>query len=238
MLALIRWPLLLLLISAAHAFISCNLKWTFQQHHDSLLHSKHNYATYRTHNDRQKSLNSISKIGDSKVETKVNAKLLAKTSLLVNLWGAISYPLDTDEETDFVLKDYNLNRYDVEGFTKHFQACKDCAADGVFLMATQNDDGLDVLRLTNMPHVLLSDDGDDNDWGVYEQDEEVIASEQIDTRPIFPVEDDDEVIIADTKTWVKKGLHLHCNYYRHHQSYSFAFDTVRCLSGRHLMNCL
>jgi len=147
-------------------------------------------------------------VGDAKmIETmKINPKLLSKTSLLVHLWGAISYPTDTIEETDFVLRDYQLTRYDVEGLTKHFQACKDCAAEGVFLMATQNDEGYDVLRLSNMPCDLLTDDGDDDGWGAYEQDEAVVASEQVDTRPIFPVESDDEVIIIDTKNWVQKVI--------------------------------
>lgn len=231
----VRWSLLVLLLLLSDdvfAFSFYNSKWVsiHRQHRSclSLIKPYHStgsicynddntgnmYTYQRNHHhmlNRANTAVSLSAVvGDAKIiETmkQLNPKLLSKTSLLVHLWGAISYPVDAIEETDFLLRDYQLTRYDVEGLTKHFQACKDCAAEGVFLMATQNDEGYDVLRLTNMPYDLLTDDGDDDEWGVYEQDEAVVASEQVDTRPIFPIESDDEVIIIDTKNWVKKGTH-------------------------------
>lgn len=229
----VRWSLLvlLLLLSDVSVFSFYNSKWVSIHRQDcsylSLIKPYHSSSCYdndntgckyqNSHHHMLKRVNTAVSVaaasaivGDAKmIETmKINPKLLSKTSLLVHLWGAISYPTDTIEETDFVLRDYQLTRYDVEGLTKHFQACKDCAAEGVFLMATQNDEGYDVLRLSNMPCDLLTDDGDDDGWGVYEQDEAVVASEQVDTRPIFPVESDDEVIIIDTKNWVQKGTYF------------------------------
>jgi len=191
-----------------------NIKYN---HHHHYHHHHHHHHHHHVLNNANTALSSTAiAAGNTMIEAmKMNPKLLSKTSLLVNLWGAISYPMDNIEETDFILHDYQLTRYDVEGLTKHFQACKDCAAEGVFLMATQNDNGHDVLRLTNMPHELLTDDGDDDEWGVYEQDEAVVASEQIDTRPIFPIESDDEVIISDTKNWVQKGMVVDNNNYDH-----------------------
>lgn len=233
--AVVRWSLLvlLLLLSDVSVFSFYNSKWVSIHRQDcsylSLIKPYHSSSCYDNDNTGCKYQNShhhmlkrvniavsvaaasaSAIVGDAKmIETmKINPKLLSKASLLVHLWGAISYPTDTIEETDFVLRDYQLTRYDVEGLTKHFQACKDCAAEGVFLMATQNDEGYDVLRLSNMPCDLLTDDGDDDGWGAYEQDEAVVASEQVDTRPIFPVESDDEVIIIDTKNWVQKGTYF------------------------------
>lgn len=107
----------------------------------------------------------------NEIETTIDTKLLAKTSLLLNLWSAITFPSnDNDGEVDFVLEDYQLKRNDMEGLIKHFQSCKDCSADKAFLMATQNDLNQDVLRLTNINYNLLSEDGDDDDWGHYEED--------------------------------------------------------------------
>ena len=67
---------------------------------------------------------------------------------------------DDDDYSDFVLSKYygantdnksSKNRKLVDGVIKHFQFCKDtCAADGAFLMATQNSDDQDLLRLSRV----------------------------------------------------------------------------------------
>jgi hypothetical protein len=86
------------------------------------------------------------------------------TSLLVSLWDKIAFPNENDEDTDFRISDYGLSRKDVGGFITHFQTCKDCAADHAFLMATQDDSGADVLRLSNVYFPMLSEDDSDDDW--------------------------------------------------------------------------
>lgn len=86
------------------------------------------------------------------------------TSLLVSLWDKIAFPNTDDEDTDFRLTDYGLSRKDIGGFITHFQTCKDCAADHAFLMATQDDDGADVLRLSNVYFPILSETDSDDDW--------------------------------------------------------------------------
>lgn len=90
--------------------------------------------------------------------------VIQHTSLLVSLWDKISFPNENDEDTDFKLSDYGLTRKDVGGFITHFQTCKDCAADHAFLMATQDDDGNDVLRLSNVYFPILSEVDSDDDW--------------------------------------------------------------------------
>lgn len=86
------------------------------------------------------------------------------TALLVNLWDKIAFPSEDDEDTDFKLSDYGMARKDVKGFISHFQNCKDCAADHAFLMATQDDEGADVLRLSNVYFPILSEVDQDSDW--------------------------------------------------------------------------
>ena len=86
------------------------------------------------------------------------------TSLLVSLWDKIAFPNENDEDTDFRISDYGLSRKDVGGFITHFQTCKDCAADHAFLMATQDENGADVLRLSNVYFPMLSEEDSDEDW--------------------------------------------------------------------------
>ena len=88
-------------------------------------------------------------------------------NLLVDIWNFSSYPNAENSEIDFVLTNYGLDRSGVKGLISHFQSCRDsCAADKVFLMATQNDEGEDVLRLTQVDFTFLTDDeADDNNWG-------------------------------------------------------------------------
>jgi hypothetical protein len=133
-------------------------------------------------------------------------KVVQLTRLLTDLWGAVAFP-DEHDEVDFVLSEYALERNQMEGFINHFQSCKDCAADGAFVMATQNDDNKDVMKLTNVAFSMLTNDGDDDNWGDYAS---VLGEQNADDLlPIFPIEEEDDVIIADTKTWVRKVPKTH-----------------------------
>lgn len=99
--------------------------------------------------------------------------------LLINIWQSVclaskekGWMKDSSEEEefiDFVLKDYYGNgalseenesarvRKRASGLIQHFQFCKDtCAADGVFLMATQNDEDQDLLRLSRVLNIAVS----------------------------------------------------------------------------------
>eukprot|EP00600_Ochromonadales_sp_CCMP1393_P013247 CAMPEP_0175013844 /NCGR_PEP_ID=MMETSP0005-20121125/10165_1 /TAXON_ID=420556 /ORGANISM="Ochromonas sp., Strain CCMP1393" /LENGTH=483 /DNA_ID=CAMNT_0016270387 /DNA_START=17 /DNA_END=1468 /DNA_ORIENTATION=+ len=139
---------------------------------------------------------------NDQVDIPVTKKL---TNLLTDLWGAVAFP---DGETDFLLEDYGLNREQVRGFIDHFQSCKDCAGDSAFLMATQNNDDKDIFKLTPVAFTLLTDDGDDDGWGDWGESELVQRAEleKRDVEPIFPIENDDDIIIADTKKWVQKVI--------------------------------
>ena len=90
--------------------------------------------------------------------------VIQHTALLVALWNKVAFPNEDDEDTDFILGDYGLSRKDVGGFITHFQTCKDCAADHAFLMATQDDSGADVLRLSNVYFPVLTEVDNDSDW--------------------------------------------------------------------------
>jgi hypothetical protein len=131
-------------------------------------------------------------------------KLVKLTQLLTDLWGAVAFP-DENEEVDFVLSEYDLERNQMEGFINHFQTCKDCAADGAFVMATQNDEDKDVMKLTNVAFSMLTNDGDDDKWGGW--DPSLLGEQSAqDLLPIFPIEEEDDVIIQDSKTWVRKVI--------------------------------
>ncbi|KAJ1442045.1 hypothetical protein B484DRAFT_442458 [Ochromonadaceae sp. CCMP2298] len=131
-------------------------------------------------------------------------KLVKFTRLLTDLWGAVAFP-DENEEVDFVLSEYDLERNQMEGFINHFQTCKDCAADGAFVMATQNDEDKDVMKLTNVAFSMLTNDGDDDKWGGW--DPSLLGEQSAqDLLPIFPIEEEDDVIIQDSKTWVRKVI--------------------------------
>ena len=94
-----------------------------------------------------------------------NESVIQHTSLLVSLWNKIAFADDySDEEVDFKLSDYGMTRKDIGGFITHFQTCKDCAADHAFLMATQDENGADVLRLSNVYFPVLTEVDSDSDW--------------------------------------------------------------------------
>lgn len=52
---------------------------------------------------------------------------LRHVALLISLWRAVAFPDPSVESTDFLLKDYGLNRNQVRGLLQHFQNCKECA---------------------------------------------------------------------------------------------------------------
>ena len=96
-------------------------------------------------------------------------------------------------------------------------------ADKAFLIATQNDQKEDLLRLTSVNFQLLREEEDDEEWTDYdaiykeslqgeggEDGSEVEKEEEL--RSVFPIEEDDEVVLADTKNWVRKSkqaVHIH-----------------------------
>jgi len=124
----------------------------------------------------------------------IHSLIVQQVNLLVDLWNKVSFPTEDDTETEFKLSDYKLSRRNVKGFLEHFQNCKDCSADNAFLMATQNDEGEDVLRLNNVYFPLLVEDDDDNEWGQF--DPSLLGDKHSDERTIFPVEDRDEVSLC------------------------------------------
>ena len=132
----------------------------------------------------------------------VDPMMFKQVSLLIALWNKISFPTEDDTETDFTLTDFGLNRNTVKGFLQHFQVCKDCAAEHAFLMATQNDEGADTLRLSNVYFPLCVEE-DVEEWGQFDP---ALLGAEMDpqSRTIFPVEHDDAIVLADTKEWVRK----------------------------------
>ena len=121
----------------------------------------------------------LARLERERAEHVPDAKAMALIRLLIDFWHEISFPPngtqlseDLDEKVSILrLPDYSLTRDDVRGFLKHFQSCKDCGADNVFLMASQEDckvkgkEGVkvDALRLTHVEYSLLSESEDDYD---------------------------------------------------------------------------
>lgn len=184
-------------------------------HHHKIQYQSSGYCSQQLHHSR------LYAGPVSKTDSKDLPKLLSLTNLLVDLWTGVVYPpvlndsIDDDDDDGVVLtlKDYNLNRNDVKGFIDHFQTCKDCAADNAFLMATTDDDNNDALKLANVKFSLLSEDEDEYDSLGDSFDSELfnnpdnIAPDEFDidlTKSIFPIEQDDNVILRDTMKWVEK----------------------------------
>ena len=135
-------------------------------------------------------------------------KIFRQTALMVSLWKNVAFPPDTDNGVEFKLSDFGLTRSDIRGFLNHFQTCKDCAADNAFLMATQNSNNEDVLTLTSVNFPILSEDEDDEEWTDYENYYEKELDEngnEIVADSVFPIEDNDEIVLNDTKAWVRKS---------------------------------
>ena len=144
-----------------------------------------------------------------------------QNKLLVDLWTHIAFPDENTPEIAFKLADYGLKRGDVKGFIQHFQNCKDCAADKAFLMATQNEEKEDILRLSSVFFPIFSEEEDDEEWGMFDrsllgeegnEEEEgsntngdIVSTDSDDAIPalIFPIETDDSIVLRDSKQWVQ-----------------------------------
>ena len=127
---------------------------------------------------------------------------------LISLWDNISFPNPTNEVT-FNLNDYGLNRYNIKGILKHFQACKDCTTEDSILIATQNDNKEDILILNNAEFKTLSDNPEDNDETWEDLDENMFENESFNVLsmvPVFPTENSNEIILEITKNWVEKSI--------------------------------
>lgn len=144
----------------------------------------------------------------AEVDSVDDDKILRQTALMISLWKNIAFPPDIENGVEFKLSDFGLTRSDVRGFLGHFQNCKDCAADNAFLMATQNSNNEDVLKLTSVNFPILSEGEDDEEWTDYENYFEKELDEngiELVVESVFPIEDNDEVVLNDTKAWVRKS---------------------------------
>lgn len=167
----------LVLLLLLHCFLNCSSLYLptkyFRSNNaaGSLFHRLNEVKRTSMHesSNDNKDLKSIS---NSKAKSPV--PLIQKhISLLISIWGrihtlnladSISDDFEAEDYSDFVLSDYygavttsnknakpDRNRKLVDGLIKHFQFCRDtCAADGAFLMATQNEQDQDVLRLSKV----------------------------------------------------------------------------------------
>ena len=71
-------------------------------------------------------------------------------------------------------------------------------------MASQNKDGEDMMVLSSVYFPLLSEDEDDEEWGTFDPaliGESPAATEESE-QLIFPVEDNDDIVLADSRRWV------------------------------------
>jgi hypothetical protein len=142
--------------------------------------------------------------------------IIKKVNLLADLWQAISFPPPfnngNDGEVDFLLSRYGLSRRSVSGLIQHFQTCRDCAADGAFLMATQDENtNEDILRLSQVQFATLTDEeSSDEDWGNFDHSLYLDKDEDEGLRSpeasVFPVEESDEAVLSDTKRWVQRVI--------------------------------
>lgn len=126
-------------------------------------------------------------------------------ALLTDLWTAVSR-IATQSVSNFVLQDYNLNRFDIEGIIEHFQVCRDCAADEAFLMAARNDKGEDILQLVRTQFTVLTEESDDDDWGMWAEIFSDASNIGMRDDEVFPVESNDAVVVRDTMKWVDGGI--------------------------------
>lgn len=156
--------------------------------------------------------------------------LRAHVNLMVDFWRNVclsSLLTDTDDVADnyfdLVLSKYygdagiiadktarnkRRGRQLVDGLIKHIQFCKDtCAADGVFIMATQNEGNEDLLRLSRANFAMLTaEESRDEDWGHFDRELIDQYDDQAQEQLVFPEEEDDTVVLKDTKLWVQKGV--------------------------------
>ena len=134
----------------------------------------------------------------------VDEKLLVMTKFLVEFWQTMASADDSESTSKLMtLEDYGINRQDVRGFLQHFQTCRDCSAEDAFVMATKDKEGKDALSLNmvNFPQVV--EDEDAEEWGQFDQSDEYLGSLADTPQPPFPEEMNDEIVLRDTKEWVR-----------------------------------
>ncbi len=133
----------------------------------------------------------------------IDEKLLVMSRFLVEFWQSMA---STEEEGStnkmMTLEDHGIDRKDVRGFLQHFQTCRDCSAENAFVMATKDKEGKDALSLNMVNFPLAVEDEDAEEWGQFDQSDEYLGSMEDTPQPPFPVEEDDEVVLMDTKRWV------------------------------------
>jgi hypothetical protein len=137
------------------------------------------------------------------------AKLIPVARLSTKIWETIARQ-DNTQSQYFPLENFNLTRRGVAGFMRHFQLCQDCAADGVYLLAMQDEQNNDILRMVRTNFSILTEDGNDDDWNDWTGGNETETHE-------YPVVPEDEVLLQTTKHWMDEGtsnctpLHLLCD---------------------------
>ena len=136
----------------------------------------------------------------------VDGKLMALSKFLVSFWKTMCSPNDGAMSKTMTLADYNMTRNDVKGFLNHFQTCRDYAADDAFVMATKDKNGNDALLLNKVNFPLAVEPEDGEEWGQFEQSEEYLGKMQESSWRSFPEELDDEIVLQDTKEWVRKVM--------------------------------
>jgi hypothetical protein len=74
-------------------------------------------------------------------------------------------------------------------------------------MATQNEGNEDLLRLSRANFAMLTaEESRDEDWGHFDRELIDQYDDQTQEQLVFPEEEDDTVVLKDTKLWVQKGV--------------------------------
>lgn len=128
----------------------------------------------------------------------VKSESLNRATFLKEFWETIVNPENDSKE--LLLQDYGINQKIIPGLIEHFQICKDCAADSAFMRVTQ---GGKAIQLSNVGFNLFDSENDD-DW----DDEDEIAGFEGEVptenvKNVFPIEEDDNIILHDSKRWVQ-----------------------------------
>jgi hypothetical protein len=134
----------------------------------------------------------------------VDEKLLVMSKFLVKFWQSMASADDAGSTSKIMtLEDHGIDRQDVRGFLQHFQTCRDCSAENAFVMATKDKKGKDALSLNmvNFPQVV--EDEDAEEWGQFDQSDDYLGSLEDTPQLPFPEEGDDEIVLRDTKEWVR-----------------------------------
>lgn len=129
----------------------------------------------------------------------IKSESLGRATFLRTFWETIVHPDDSGEPKELMIQDFGVSKKIIPGLLEHFQVCKDCAADEAFMQITQ---GGNAVKLSRIGFNVFNHDEDD-DW----DDDDNIAGydgEQIENeKTVFPIEEDDNVILRDSKEWVR-----------------------------------